>query len=327
MRVRHLTTIVFGLALFACASPDTGRMGGQDQGEQPIPGQQAPTGADGADTRTPGERADADRTGPLGREAVPTSAYAPVLDPTQASPRPAENFVAYVHGTKANPRVQGTIHFRPSGQNVEVQADLQGLPAGEHQLFVSTYGDCSAPERDSAGPPLDFSALGGAPGQRPGTPAPTGAPGPEGTPGTTPPTGGGATGATDGGQDETRTAQGGTTAGGEPSGATGPGTTGAPGTPGAPETATAMGPGMLGTIDATGGAAQMRSTVSTLSAQNIGALAARSVVVYADTTPAKAGETATTGTPQGDPIACGVIGIAGEAATPTTPASIAPVTR
>ena len=189
MTIRSLTAIVLGMAIIACESPDTGRMEGQDEGRGDIAGQ--PGNRDGAKSRPAAGRGGTQARvrprrpapGPAGRPArraprrpAAAAAAPPWRRPAprcstrpSANAQPADHFVAYVHGTKANPKVMGAVHFRPSGQGVEVQADIQGLPAGTHTYQVSTYGDCSAPERDSAGPPLDFSALASAMGTAGGT--------------------------------------------------------------------------------------------------------------------------------------------------------------
>jgi hypothetical protein len=297
--MRQLATIVLGLAFFACASPeDVGKR--KEEGTQAAPA----TGAakrDDMETRTGRERAPVETsttetrtTTATGTSPATTTAqtFSPPMDPSRPNAQPAQSFVATVQGTKANPKVNGTVSFRGTSQGVAVSADIQGLTAGNTYTYaVTTYGDCSNPERESFGQPLDLTKLGWTTATPPTT-SPTGAPG------TPPPPTGGATGTT--------------------------GATGAPGaTAGTTTAATAM-PGALGQLELSGANGRGSTTLANLSSEKVGLLAARSVVIYM--TPAAGSKAAKTATGGRQAVACGVIGIAGEA-MPATPTSIAPQNR
>lgn len=269
----RLATIVLLLAFQGCASPDNGAMEGQQEGRQSVPGAGADERNDGAEARRssgggPGDQATTgERPGiSVSRTTTVTAtpAFAPSMDPTRSDAPMAQSFVAQLHGTKDS-RVTGSVSLRGTGRGVEVSADVQGVPAGVYTYAVTTYGDCSAPDRGSFGAPLDLAKLGGAPP----TEAPATAPGAEPTP-----------------------------------------------------TAAAPADG-LGPLEVAGGHARGSTTLSSVPSQRLGLLAARSIVIYAVPDAAKAGKSATT---ERQPVACGVIGIAGEAA-PVTPTSIVPLDR
>jgi Cu-Zn family superoxide dismutase len=65
--------------------------------------------------------------------------------------------VAVLVPTKGS-RVSGVVRFRTDGPgtDVEVTASVDGLPAGAHAYHVHIYGDCSAPDAQSAGPHFHF---------------------------------------------------------------------------------------------------------------------------------------------------------------------------
>ena len=48
-------------------------------------------------------------------------------------------------------KVTGTVIFTKAENGIKVVADVQGLTPGKHGFHVHQYGDCSAPNGDSAG--------------------------------------------------------------------------------------------------------------------------------------------------------------------------------
>jgi superoxide dismutase, Cu-Zn family len=127
------------------------------------------------DGRRPGSPTDApvaqrqgDTTG--GADSFPAKSVdrvvAVAIDPTKTDSRVADHLVAVVQGTGTHPGLDGDVHFRKTDAGVTVEANIDGLPPGPHAYHVHLYGDCTAPEQDSAGPHLEFAT----------TPAP--APGP-----------------------------------------------------------------------------------------------------------------------------------------------------
>jgi Cu-Zn family superoxide dismutase len=57
------------------------------------------------------------------------------------------------------------VRFTQVGDAVEIEAEITGLTPGRHGLHIHEFGDCSAPDGDSAGP--HFNPAGtphGAPG-------------------------------------------------------------------------------------------------------------------------------------------------------------------
>jgi Cu/Zn superoxide dismutase len=236
------------------------------------------------------------------------------------------------------------VHFMRSGEFVEVRSEVTGLPPGKHGYHVHMFGDCSDPKANSAGDHLDFAALGGAGRtgsyQQQGTgmgdadrnmgPGTTGTASP--TPGRSPTGPGGAgttTGTTGTGTDvgASGTASTGATGG---TTTTGPGTTGtgmdqgtAPSTGGAGTIAgqdhtRSRITGNLGDIEAVKGKAATANARIMLPADHIGMLTGRSVQIHVgpnDESKAPDGGA-------GDPIACGVIGVANEAMELPTPARV-----
>jgi Cu-Zn family superoxide dismutase len=53
---------------------------------------------------------------------------------------------------KSGSKVTGTITFTKSGDDVEVQGDIENLTPGTHGFHIHDKGDCSAPDAASAGP-------------------------------------------------------------------------------------------------------------------------------------------------------------------------------
>ncbi len=58
--------------------------------------------------------------------------------------------VAVLHPTAGN-KVIGIVTFTKVRTGIEVVADLEGLTPGLHGFHIHQYGDCSAPNGDSAG--------------------------------------------------------------------------------------------------------------------------------------------------------------------------------
>jgi Cu-Zn family superoxide dismutase len=57
---------------------------------------------------------------------------------------------ALLHPT-AGSKVEGRILFEAEGDRVEVSGRITGLSPGRHGIHIHTYGDCSAPDAESAG--------------------------------------------------------------------------------------------------------------------------------------------------------------------------------
>ncbi len=58
--------------------------------------------------------------------------------------------VAVLHPTTGN-KVTGVVTFTRAPDGINVVADVEGLTPGMHGFHVHQYGDCSAPNADSAG--------------------------------------------------------------------------------------------------------------------------------------------------------------------------------
>ncbi|MEQ1504517.1 MAG: superoxide dismutase family protein, partial [Myxococcota bacterium] len=270
-------------------------------------------------------------TGAPPTSSTPTATYTPVVDPTSKTSRPADHLVAVVTGGKGHEAVRGTVHFRERGGSVAVSSDFAGLPAGTHGYHVHVYGDCSDLAGESPGPHLDFAKLtsvsssgvdridddslrtgasgggigtgGGGMSSGPSTTGTTGGtttnpnPGTGTTPGS-PPMPGSTTGGTTGGMGGTS----GSMAGmdhGSPDGAI---------------------TGNLGDLKATSGAATGSTTLAELRATDLGMLTGRAVVVHAGANDPSKGSDGGAGAQ----IACGVIGVAGDATGSVTPTSTDP---
>jgi len=270
--------------------------------------------------------------------------YTPMVDPTASNPRPVDRLVASINGTPDHPEIRGTVTFRRVGDNVEVQTDIQNLPAGDHGYHVHVFGDCSNPAADSAGPHLDFKALstsasmgtGGMGSTNMGSGTTSSSSGTPGYSSSTP----GAPASDRPGTSTTGTSAG-TSASGEPMGSTGttaPGSTGpaptgssgrtggtttgaTPGGPGSGHTGSAVPPtgtssagmpdsritGNLGDLNAIKGKAAQASTTLVLPASSLGMLNGRAVVIHSAANDPKSPDGGA-----GSPIACGVIGVANE---------------
>jgi Cu-Zn family superoxide dismutase len=57
---------------------------------------------------------------------------------------------AFLHPT-AGSKVEGKILFETEGDGVEVSGRITGLSPGRHGLHIHAFGDCSAPDAESAG--------------------------------------------------------------------------------------------------------------------------------------------------------------------------------
>lgn len=58
--------------------------------------------------------------------------------------------IAVLHPT-ANNKVSGTVTFTEVADGVQVRAEISGLTPGKHGFHVHEFGDCSAPDANSAG--------------------------------------------------------------------------------------------------------------------------------------------------------------------------------
>jgi Cu-Zn family superoxide dismutase len=206
------------------------------------------------------------------------------IDPADPNSAMVEELVATVSGDAAHKDLKGTVTFHMQGGNTLVDAQVAGLPKGEHGYHVHVYGDCSDLSTKSPGEHLDFHAGMGGMGGANGSNMPS--------------TAGGATV--------------GTTAGSGTGTGTGSGSGAVPKSMDATSTdmADASGSHVMGNLgelqaDASGHATGTR-TIDARLRQLLG----RAVVIHEkgndDTKPDGAA---------GTPIACGVIGIANPATT------------
>lgn len=78
------------------------------------------------------------------------------IDPGARDPVPIREAVAVLIPTKGS-HVGGTVRFRQDGEQLEVLASIDGLPGPVHAYHVHVYGDCSAPDAESAGPHFHFT--------------------------------------------------------------------------------------------------------------------------------------------------------------------------
>lgn len=84
------------------------------------------------------------------------------VDPGAEQRDPVQQAIAVLHGTALAPELRGVVRFEAQGpKTVRVVADVEGLPPGEHAYHFHVYGDCSAPDAESAGTHfnLDGSSL------------------------------------------------------------------------------------------------------------------------------------------------------------------------
>jgi Cu-Zn family superoxide dismutase len=78
------------------------------------------------------------------------------IDPGAPHPVPIREAVAVLIPTKGS-HVGGTVRFREDGEQLDVLASIDGLPGPVHAYHVHVYGDCSAPDAESAGPHFHFT--------------------------------------------------------------------------------------------------------------------------------------------------------------------------
>ena len=69
---------------------------------------------------------------------------------TVASAQEMTKAIAVLHPTKGS-KVEGTVTFTKSGDEMKVVADITGLAPGKHGFHIHEFGDCSAPDGTSAG--------------------------------------------------------------------------------------------------------------------------------------------------------------------------------
>lgn len=95
-----------------------------------------------------------------------TGAPPPSPPPTRAPPASAQQgeasadqaprrAIAVLQPTQGND-VRGVVTFEETPDGVRMQANVSGLPGGEHAYHVHVYGDCSAADATSAGPHYTF---------------------------------------------------------------------------------------------------------------------------------------------------------------------------
>jgi hypothetical protein len=203
-----------------------------------------------------------------------------VVDPTARQKREVEHLVATIDGDEKHPNVQGVVHLRKVPGAVEVVTEVEGLPPGTHGAYVNMYGDCTDLANDSSGPRFDFDAVTI-----------------DASSMTTPPSRMPSSGSTGG---STGSAGGSTGSAGSPGMGGSTGSTGSSGMGGSAK-GTTGGTGSIGLLDATTGRpARTVLRIEDLD-EDLGLLNGRSVVI-------EIADPVTGGTP----IACGVIGVAGD---------------
>jgi Cu-Zn family superoxide dismutase len=72
----------------------------------------------------------------------------------RAAAKKVTRAVAVVHPTQGN-HAEGTVWFTAGPGGVTVKATLKGLAAGKHGFHVHEFGDCTAPDAESAGGHFD----------------------------------------------------------------------------------------------------------------------------------------------------------------------------
>jgi Cu-Zn family superoxide dismutase len=80
------------------------------------------------------------------------------VDPSDPNSAMVEQLVATVSGDPKHKDIKGTVTFRMQGGDTLVDAQVDGLPKGEHGYHVHLYGDCSDLAAKSPGEHLDFHA-------------------------------------------------------------------------------------------------------------------------------------------------------------------------
>jgi Cu-Zn family superoxide dismutase len=80
------------------------------------------------------------------------------VDPSDPNSAMIEELVATVSGDATHKDIKGTVTFRMQGGSTLVDANVDGLPKGEHGYHVHVFGDCSDLTTKSPGTHLDFHA-------------------------------------------------------------------------------------------------------------------------------------------------------------------------
>lgn len=149
-------------AIIGFAACDAQQPGGQRENRGPLPSVEIGRGKDKGPA-TPGPNIGS-QSG-TGVNADPggggISAFPVLVDPYGTPKVPAQQLVAVVTGTAANPGVRGEVRFSVTGPDLHVTSSVTGLPQGAHAHHVHLFGDCSTAE--SAGPHFDFERGSGGP--------------------------------------------------------------------------------------------------------------------------------------------------------------------
>ena len=75
--------------------------------------------------------------------------------------------IAVLAPTEGN-NVRGTVTFSKVKDGIKVVADIEGLTPGKHGIHIHQYGDCSAPDAESAGGHFNpFNVQHGSPDKQP----------------------------------------------------------------------------------------------------------------------------------------------------------------
>ena len=69
---------------------------------------------------------------------------------TTAFAQESTKAIAVLHPTKDS-KVEGTVTFTKSGDEIKVVADVTGLTPGKHGFHIHEFGDCSSPDGKAAG--------------------------------------------------------------------------------------------------------------------------------------------------------------------------------
>jgi superoxide dismutase, Cu-Zn family len=69
---------------------------------------------------------------------------------TTALAQESTKAIAVLHPTQGS-KVEGTVTFTKSGDEMKVVADVTGLTPGKHGFHIHEFGDCSSPDGKSAG--------------------------------------------------------------------------------------------------------------------------------------------------------------------------------
>ncbi len=168
--------LLSALALAACETPDQNDANDRNDRTNAPPGGPGavPPGPDGAHPAgrpdmNPAEGRPMGGRGDMGRDGMNNFR----VDPSDPSSAMVEELVATISGDPKHKELKGLVSFRMQGGNVLVDAKVDGLPKGEHGYHVHVYGDCSALDAKSPGEHLDFHAGMGGMGSETGSNATT----------------------------------------------------------------------------------------------------------------------------------------------------------